>query len=152
MLKLKITYPEKGEELQILRRMAKSSPVLDVKPVIKPADIARLAALADEIHMDEKIEEYIVEVVQATRTPKEYGLDIEDLIQYGASPRATIYMTMAAKAYALLQGRSYVTPQDVKNIGMDVLRHRLIVSYEAEAEEKSSEEIVRLIFDTVKVP
>jgi MoxR-like ATPase len=132
--------------------MAKSSPVLDVKPVIKPADIARLAALADEIHMDEKIEEYIVEVVQATRTPKEYGLDIEDLIQYGASPRATIYMTMAAKAYALLQGRSYVTPQDVKNIGMDVLRHRLIVSYEAEAEEKSSEEIVRLIFDTVKVP
>jgi MoxR-like ATPase len=152
MLKLKITYPEKSEELQILRQMAKSSPEIKVNPVIKPADIARLSALADEIHMDEKIEEYIVEIIQATRTPKEYGLDIEDLIQYGASPRATIYMTMASKAYALLQGRPYVTPQDIKNIGMDVLRHRLIVSYEAEAEEKSSEDIVRMIFDTIKVP
>lgn len=152
MLKLKVTYPEKGEELQILRRMAQSKPTLEVKPVLQPQDIGRLSALADEIHMDEKLEEYIVEIVQATRTPKEYGMEIEDLIQYGASPRATIYLTMASKAYALVQGRAYVTPQDIKNIGMDVLRHRLIVSYEAEAEEKTSEDLVQMIFDTVKVP
>jgi MoxR-like ATPase len=95
---------------------------------------------------------YIVDIVQATRTPSDFNLTIEDLIQYGASPRATIYLTIASKAYALLQGRSYVTPQDVKSIGMDVLRHRVIVSYEAEAEEKTSEDIIQLIFDTVEVP
>ena len=152
MLKLKVTYPEKSEELQILRRMSKSSVNLDVKPVIKPKDITRLRALTDEIYIDEKIEEYIVDIIQATRTPKEYNLDIKELIQYGASPRATIYLTMASKAFALLQGRGYVTPQDVKLIGMDVLRHRLIVSYEAEAEEKTSEDIIQMIFDTIEVP
>lgn len=152
MLKLKVTYPEKAEELKILRRMAKSSIKLDVDAVIKPKDIIRLRALTDEIYIDEKIEEYIVDIIQATRTPKDYNLDIKDLIQYGASPRATIYLTMASKAFALLQGRGYVTPQDVKQIGMDVLRHRLIVSYEAEAEEKTSEDIIQMIFDTVEVP
>jgi len=152
MLKLKVTYPSKGEEKQILRAMARSSPKLDIDPVIEPADVITLRELADEIYMDEKIEDYIVNITQATRTPKEYKLDIEDLIQYGASPRATIYLTMAAKANALIEGRGYVTPQDVKSIGMDVLRHRVIVSYEAEAEEKSSEDIVQKIFDTVEVP
>jgi MoxR-like ATPase len=152
MLKLKVTYPERQEELQILRCMAKSSVNLDVKPVLHPKDIIRLRVLTDEIYMDEKIEEYIVDIVQATRTPSDFNLQIDDLIQYGASPRATIYLTTASKAYALLQGRSYVTPQDVKSIGMDVLRHRVIVSYEAEAEEKTSEDIIQLIFDTVEVP
>jgi MoxR-like ATPase len=152
MLKLKITYPSKEEEKRILKRMAKSSPQLAVDPVIEPSDILRLRALTDEIYMDEKVEDYIVDVVQATRTPERYGLDVGSLIQYGASPRATIYLTMAAKAHALLQGRGYVTPQDVKAIGMDVLRHRVIITYEAEAEEKTSEDVVAAIFDNVAVP
>ena len=152
MLKLKVTYPSRDEERQILRRMARSAPKLDVQPLLAPPDVVRLRGLADEIFMDEKIEDYIVSLVVATRNPAEVGLDIASLIQYGASPRATIYLTMAAKAHALLQGRGYVTPQDVKTIGMDVLRHRVIVSYEAEAEEKTSEDLVQQIFDTVPVP
>ena len=103
--------------------------------------------------MDEKIENYIVDIVEATRNPEEYHLsDLKGLIQYGASPRATINLAIAAKAYAFLQGRGYVTPQDIKSIGMDVLRHRVIISYEAEAEEKSSEDIIRKIFSEVEVP
>jgi MoxR-like ATPase len=152
MFKLKVTYPLKAEEARILKRMATSSPKIEVNPVLEPADILRLRTLTDEIYMDEKIEEYIVNLVQATRTPKEYKLDLEGLILYGASPRATIYLAMASKAHALLQGRGYVTPQDVKSIGMDVLRHRVIVSYEAEAEEKTSEDIIKQIFDMVEVP
>lgn len=99
-----------------------------------------------------KIEEYIINIVQATRTPGDYGMQMGDLIRYGASPRASIALCMASKAYALLQGRGYVTPQDVKSIGMDVLRHRVIISYEAEAEEKTSEDLIQQIFGTVKVP
>ena len=152
MLKLKITYPKKDEEKKILQRMARSNPDLAAEPVLEPADILRLRALTDEIYMDEKVEDYIVDVVQATREPSEYGLDIGDLIQYGASPRATISLTLASKAHALLQGRGYVTPQDVKEIGMDVLRHRVIITYEAEAEEKTSEDVVSAIFDNVAVP
>ena len=152
MLKLKVTYPSKAEERRILKRMATSAPKLDVEPVLAPADITRLRTLADEIYMDEKIEDYIVTLVHATREPQEYGLDLESLIQYGASPRATIFLTMAARAYAMLNGRGYVTPQDVKSIGMDVLRHRVIVSYEAEAEEKTSEDLVQQVFDTIEVP
>jgi len=152
MLKLKVTYPTKEQEKQILRTMATSTPKLDVEPVVQPGEVLALRELTDEIYMDEKIEDYIVNIVQATRAPKDYKLEIEDLIQYGASPRATIFLTMAAKAHAILEGRAYVTPQDVKSIGMDVLRHRVIVSYEAEAEEKTSEDIVQQIFDTVEVP
>jgi len=152
MLKLKITYPTKSEERQILKRMARSAPDLSVLPILEPSDIVRLRALVDEIYMDEKIEEYIVNVVEATRNPGEYGLDIADLLRYGASPRATIFIAMAARAQAFLEGRGYVTPQDVKTIGMDVLRHRVVVSYEAEAEEKTSEDLVQQIFDTVEVP
>ncbi len=152
MLKLKITYPTKSEEHQILKRMARSSPDLSVQPILEPSDIVRLRALVDEIYMDEKIEEYIVNVVEATRNPGEYGLEIADLLRYGASPRATIFLALAAKAQAFLEGRGYVTPQDVKTIGMDVLRHRVVVSYEAEAEEKTSEDLVQQIFDTVEVP
>ena len=152
MLKLKVTYPSKEEEKKILQRMATSSPKIDVDSVIQPSDIMRLRELTDEIYMDEKVEDYIINVVLATRTPQEYSLDIGNLIQYGASPRASIYLTMASKAHALLQGRGYVTPQDVKSIGMDVLRHRVIITYEAEAEEKTSEDVVATIFDSIAVP
>jgi MoxR-like ATPase len=152
MLKLKVSYPNKAEELEILRRMAKSSPAVEVEPVLQPADILRLRALTDEIYMDAKIEEYIVNLVEATRHPDQYNLPIGPLIRYGASPRASIFLALAARARALLEGRGYVTPQDVKSIGMDVLRHRVIVTYEAEAEEKTSEDLIKQIFDTVEVP
>jgi MoxR-like ATPase len=152
MLKLKIGYPTKEEEREILHRMARSSPDLTVDAVLAPADVVRLRKLIDDIYMDPKVEEYIVDVVDATRYPDRYNLDIGGLIRYGASPRATIYLALAARARAFLEGRGYVTPQDVKSVGLDVLRHRLIVSYEAEAEEKTSEDLVRLIFDTVEVP
>jgi MoxR-like ATPase len=152
MLKLKVTYPSKTEELEILRRMARSSPAIEVQPVLHPADILALRALTDEIYMDAKIEEYIVNLVEATRHPDQYGLQIGELIRYGASPRASIFLAVAARARALLEGRGYVTPQDVKSIGMDVLRHRVIVTYEAEAEEKTSEDLIQQIFDTVEVP
>jgi MoxR-like ATPase len=152
MLKLKITYPSKEEEHQILKRMAKSNTSIAVTPVIGPDEILALRELTDEIYMDEKIEEYIVNIVEATRRPELYKLEINDLIRYGASPRATIYLAMAARAHAMIEGRGYATPQDVKAIGMDVLRHRVIISYEAEAEEKTSEDIVQQIFDTVEVP
>ncbi len=152
MLKLKVTYPSKEEEKKILERMARSSTKIDVRPVISPKDILRLRQLADEIYMDEKVEDYILNIVQATRTPEKYGLDVGKLIQYGASPRATIYLAMASRAHALMQGRGYVTPQDVKSIGMDVLRHRVIVTYEAEAEEKTPENVVGTIFDSIAVP
>ena len=152
MLKLKVSYPTKAEEHQVLKRMARSSPRLDVEPVLEPDDIIRLRGLADEIYMDEKIEEYILNVVECTRHPERYGLDMNDLIRYGGSPRATIFLAMAARTQALIEGRGYVTPQDVKTVGMDVLRHRVIVSYEAEAEEKTSEDLVQQIFDSVEVP
>jgi MoxR-like ATPase len=153
MLKVKITYPSKDDELKILKRMSFTDKKIDVKKIITVQDIVRLRHLIDEIYMDEKIEQYIVNIVDATRQPSAYGLaDLKGLIQYGASPRATIYLTVASKAYAFLQGRGYVTPQDVKSIGMDVLRHRVIVTYEAEAEEKTSEDIVKRIFDQVEVP
>jgi len=152
MLKVKVTYPSKAEELEILRRMARSSPATDVQPVLQPADILRLRALTDEIYMDAKIEEYIVNLVEATRHPDQYGLPIGELIRYGASPRASIFLAVAARARALLEGRGYVTPQDVKSIGMDVLRHRVIVTYEAEAEEKTSHDVIKAVLDNVPVP
>jgi MoxR-like ATPase len=152
MLKLKISYPSKTEEHQILKKMATSRPAIEIEPVLAPGDIKRLRELADEIFMDEKIEEYIVNMVEATRKPEAYGLEISQLIRYGASPRATIFLAMASKANALLEGRGYVTPQDVKTIAMDVMRHRVIITYEAEAEEKTSEDIVAQILQTVKVP
>jgi MoxR-like ATPase len=152
MLKLKVTYPTKEEEHQILKRMAASELHFDVNPIMQVPEIFVLRELADEIYMDEKIEEYIVNIVEATRKPDLYKLPISGLIRYGASPRATIFLAMAARAHALIEGRGYVTPQDVKAIGMDVLRHRVIISYEAEAEEMTSEDIVQQIFDTVEVP
>ena len=152
MLKLKITYPSKEEERQILERMAHTNQRFEVEPVISPQAILEVREIVDEIYIDDGIKDYIVNVVDATRQPEAYGLELGNLIAYGASPRATIYLTVASKAYAFIQGRGYVTPQDVKSIGMDVLRHRVIVSYEAEAEEKTSEDIIRNIFDHIEVP
>jgi MoxR-like ATPase len=152
MLKLKIDYPNKAEERKILDRMAVTDKKFDIKPVIRPQDIAEVRAVVDEIYVDDKIKDYIVDVVCATREPGKYGIDLGNFINYGASPRATIYLTIAARAHAFIQQRGYVTPQDVKSIGMDVLRHRVIVSYEAEAEDKTSEDIIKAIFDNIEVP
>jgi MoxR-like ATPase len=152
MLKVKIEYPEKSEERQILDMMAVTNKGLQIEPVTNPEDIISVRAVVDEIYIDEKIKDYIVDIVCATRDPKQYGLDLNRLISFGASPRATIYLAVAAKAHAFMQQRAYVTPQDVKSIGLDVLRHRVIVSYEAEAEDKTSEDIVQMIFDHIEVP
>lgn len=152
MLKLKVDYPSKEQERQILDRMAVTDKKFDVKPVIKPSDIAEVRAVVDEIYIDEKVKDYIVDIVCATRDPQKYGLKLANYISYGASPRATIYLAVAAKAQAFLQQRGYVTPQDVKSVGADVLRHRVIVSYEAEAEDKTSEDVIKTIFDTIEVP
>lgn len=153
MLKLNITYPNKEEEHKILKRMSYTDKKIEVTPVVAPEDIIRARKIVDEVYMDEKIERYVLDIVFATRTPKDYKLDeLTPLIQYGASPRASIYLIVAAKAYAFIQGRGYVTPQDVKSIGADILRHRIIVSYEAEAEEKTSEDIIKKIFDEIEVP
>ena len=152
MLKLKIDYPKKEEERKILDRMALTNKQFDIQPVIKPEDIAEVRNVVDEIYIDEKIKDYIVDVVCATREPDKYGIEMGNFISYGASPRATIYLAIAAKAHAFIQQRGYVTPQDVKSIGPDVLRHRVIVSYEAEAEDKTSEDIIKIIFDNIEVP
>ena len=152
MFKLNITYPDKKEEREIMERMAITKKDFHVNPVISPKDILRLRALVDEIYIDDKIKDYIIDIVFASRDPKAYNLELEEFIEYGASPRATIYLTLAAKAHAFIKGRGFVTPQDVKSIGMDVLRHRIIVTYEAEAEEINSEGIIQKIFDNVEVP
>ena len=152
MLKLKIDYPNKAEERQILDRMAATDVQFDIKAVISPEDISQVRSVIDEIYIDEKIKDYIVDIVSATREPEKYGIEMANFINYGASPRATIYLAIAAKAHAFVQQRGYVTPQDVKSIGPDVLRHRVIVSYEAEAEDKTSEDIIRTIFDSIEVP
>lgn len=152
MLKLKITYPSKDEELAILERMAAVDPNLLVEARLGPADIFRLREVIDQIYVDDKIKRYIVDVVYATRRPADYDLDIGPYIQYGASPRATIFLVRAAKAMAFLDGRGYVTPHDVKSIGHDVLRHRIIVTYEAEAEDIHSEQLLQTIFQGLKVP
>ncbi len=152
MLKLKIDYPDKNQERLILDRMAVTDKKLDIRPVIKPSDIAEVRSIIDEIYIDDKVRDYIVDIVCATRDPQKYGLKLANLISYGASPRATIYLAVAAKAHAFIQQRGYVTPQDVKSIGLDVLRHRVIVSYEAEAEDKTSEDVIRTIFDSIEVP
>ncbi len=152
MLKLKIVYPNKKEEQEILNRMARVKNKLDVESVITPEDIMRIRDIVDQVYIDEKLSSYVVDLVMATREPEAYKLDIKSYIEYGASPRATIYLTLAAKAYAFLQGRGYVTPQDIKSIGLDVLRHRVIITYEAEADDITSEDIINKVFDSVVVP
>jgi len=152
MLKIEIGYPTKQEERQILDARAFTDAQVELKPVVGPADILRARKVVDQVYVDEKVKNYVVDIVHATREPKTYKIDVGGLIEYGASPRATIYLTLAAKAYAFLHGRGYVTPQDIKSVGMDVLRHRVIPTYEAEAEDVASEDIVKRIFDEVPVP
>jgi MoxR-like ATPase len=152
MLKLLITYPNKKEELDIIDRNAEVG-FPEVKKVISPKDILKAREVVGQIYVDEKIKDYILNIVFATRNPDEYKLDdLKDLIAYGASPRASIYLNLTAKAHAFLKGRGYVTPEDIKAVGLDVLRHRVIVTYEAEAEEITSEDIVKKIFDEIEVP
>lgn len=154
MLKLKIDYPKRNEERIILDKMAKTDQEVSVNPVIKPEDILKARKTVDEIYIDDKVKDYIIDIVFATRTPEKYKnlAEIKEFINCGASPRATINLAIAAKAYAFLQGKGFVTPQDVKSIGMDILRHRLIITYEAEAEDITSEDIITKIFDEVEVP
>ena len=152
MLKVKIDYPTKEEELQIMRQNV-SGTEIQVKPVVSTKDILRARGVMGEIYMDEKIERYILEIVFATRNPKEYGLPgISQLISYGASPRATINLALGAKAYAFIKRRGYVIPEDVRAVSLDVLRHRVAVTYEAEAEEVTSENIVQEILNKIEVP
>lgn len=152
MLKLRITYPNKKEEKEIQERMASTAPKYAVAPVITTAQIMEARTVVDQVFMDDKIKDYIIDIVFATREPDAYNLPLEGYIQYGASPRATLCLTLAAKAHAFIHGRGYVTPQDVKSIGLDVLRHRIIISYEAEAEDMTSDDVVQKVFDEIEVP
>jgi len=152
MLKLKVGYPSRAQERAILDRMAGAEPVEVIQPALETTDLLTARGACRRIHVDAKIRDYIVDLVHATREPVVAGLDIERLIDFGASPRATIALTHAARAHAFLEGRGYVTPHDVKSVAMDVLRHRVTISYEAEAEEMTSEDIVAQILDHVPVP
>ena len=153
MLKLKVDYPTKDEEKQILRKMAKTSVNQSINPVAKPEQILRAQNIINDIYVDEKVEEYILNLIFATRNPEDFGLnDLPGLIDYGASPRASINIVLAAKARAFIEHRGYITPEDVRFVGADVLRHRIILTYEAEAEELTSEEIIQRLFETIEVP
>lgn len=152
MLKLKLSYPTKEDELAIMERMARTTKATDIVPVITPLEILEVRKVVDQVYMDPKIKDYIVNLVMATREPAQYNLDLADYIEYGVSPRATINLAIAAKAFAFIQGRGYVVPNDIKSIGPDILRHRIIVTYEAEASEVSVEDLIQRIFDGVEVP
>jgi MoxR-like ATPase len=152
MLKVLLGYPSKEEELAILDRMGGIAPKLDVDAVLEPGELFALREAVDRIYVDEKIKNYLVDIVHSTRRPSDYGLEMTGLIQFGASPRATIALNRASRAQAFLEGRGYVTPQDVKSIAPDVMRHRLIISYEAEAEELKAEDLVKRILERLPVP
>jgi MoxR-like ATPase len=152
MLMVKVGYPSKEDERAIMDRMTSGTTVRAV-PVASPRQIAEARSVLSQIYIDEKIRDYIVNIVHATRDPKAYGLaELADFIEYGASPRASIYLNLAARAHAFLRRRGYVTPEDIKAIGVDVLRHRVILTYEAEAEEMTSEQVVRKLFEHIEVP
>jgi len=153
MMKIKIEYPNESEELEIMRRMAKTGKPQQLEPVIKPEQVMEARSVVNEIYMDEKVEQYIIDLVFATRNPKKYNLeDLEELINFGASPRASINLNLAARAHAFMEHRAYVTPEDVRIIAMDVMRHRIIPTFEAEAEDISPEDIIQKIMNTVQVP
>jgi MoxR-like ATPase len=152
MLKVVVGYPTRSEERFILDAMATSSPKTHVDALVTREQILEARNVVNAIFVDDRVKDYIVDLVWATREPANYNLKLDGLIRYGASPRATIYLTLAAKAHAFLNGRGYVTPHDVKSVGTEVLRHRVAVSYEAEAESISSEEIVRRVFEGMPVP
>jgi MoxR-like ATPase len=152
MLKVLVDYPTFEEERKILDTMAFTAPEMSVQPIISLAEILSARKLVDQVYVDEKIRNYIVHLVFATREPQKYQLDIKNFVQFGASPRATISLTLAAKAWALIQGRGYVTPQDVKSIGPDILRHRIILTYEAEAQGITTDTLIAKILNTVPIP
>jgi MoxR-like ATPase len=152
MLKLNVDYPSKTEERQILDLMGTSAPNFSVQGVASPEMIVRSRDIVNRVFIDDRVKDYIVDLIWATRRPGDYQLGMDGLVRYGASPRATIYLTLAARAHAFIEGRGYVTPHDVKSVGPDVLRHRIIVSYEAEAEEVTSDTIVQRIFAGLPVP
>jgi len=152
MLKVIVDYPNRAEERAILEAMATSEPDLRVGPVVSGENILAARRVVNSIYVDDKLKDYIVDTVWATRDPKRYGIDLNGYVRYGASPRATIALTMGAKAWAFLNGRGYVTPQDVKTFALDVLRHRVAVSYEAEAENITSENIITKVLETIPVP
>ena len=153
MLKLKVSYPSKDEEKLILRKMAKTTILESLTPVTGPEQIINAQKTINDIYVDEKVEEYILNLIFATRDPESFGLDdIKGLIDYGASPRASINIVLASKARAFMEHRGYITPEDVRFVGMDVLRHRVILTNEAEAEELSSEDIIQRLFETIEVP
>jgi len=153
MLKVVIDYPNKAEELEIINRMAKTDKQLKVKAVVTPESMRKARKIVNDIYIDRKIHNYIIDLVFATRDPGQYQLaDLKDLIDYGASPRASIYLTLAGKAKAFLQERGYVTPEDIRDVIWDVMRHRIILTFEAEAEEVTSEDIIKRILDSVQVP
>ncbi len=152
MLKLSVGYPSRTEELEIMRRMSGAVPP-EAAPVVSPEEVRRARDAVQDIYMDPKIQRYIVDIVFATRTPGECGMDeLVDLVSFGASPRASIFLARAARAHAFLDHRAYVTPEDVRAIGLDVLRHRVILTYEAEAEEVTAEDVVRKVLNNVEVP
>ena len=151
MLKLKVGYPSKQEERLIMERMS-HSPEPSVRPVVDPQQILEARKLVEEIYVDEKVMEYILDLVFASREPDAYGLDMEQIIAYGASPRASIYLVKASKARAFLRSKGYVSPDDVRAVCMNVLRHRILVTYEAEAEEITSEDVVHRILERVEIP
>lgn len=152
MLKVVVDYPTRDQELEILKRMAITGEIPSVQSVATPDDILEAKKLVGQIQVDQRLQEYVVDLVMATRDPMAYGLPLSDMIQFGASPRATINLTLAAKANAFFAGRSYVSPDDIKEIAMDVLRHRLLLTYEAEAEEKTSQDLISEILRIVPVP
>ena len=153
MLKIKVSYPTRNEELEIMRRNARTGSKAEVRSVVTPDQILSARKVINELYVDERVEQYMVDLVMASREPEKYKLDgLSDLIQYGASPRATINLNLASRAHAFLRHRAYVTPEDVRSIAMDVLRHRVAITYEAEAEEIDSEDIVQRVLDTVEVP
>ena len=153
MLKLYINYPSKEEEKLIMQRMSSNNNSHTVKSVVDPEDILEARKVIDSIYIDENLQDYIINLVTATRDPKDNQLSsYEGMIQFGASPRASIFLNRAAKAFAFLQRRGYVVPHDIKSIGMDVLRHRIILTYEAEAENVTADDILQSLFDTIEVP
>lgn len=153
MMKIKIDYPNESEELEIMRRMAKTGKQKELEPVISSDKVLEARKVVNEIYIDEKVEQYIIDLVFATRDPKKQNLDdLTELINFGASPRASINLNLAARAHAFMEHRAYVTPEDVRTIAMDVLRHRIIPTFEAEAENITSEDLIEKIMSTVQVP
>jgi len=153
MMKLVVDYPKKEEERLILRQAAKTNGNIEIKPSTNPKDILKAQSTINDIYVDEKVEDYVLNLVFSTRNPDQYNLgDISQLIEFGASPRATINLILASKARAFLEHRGYITPEDVRFVGKDILRHRIILTYEAEAEELTSEDIIQRLFDSIEIP